>query len=94
MLFYIQFTLLVILIRSFAVYFCSLQIKELLSSFGQLRSFHLVKETGSDMSKGFAFCNYVDPNVTDMVRLSLSHSLYFARKNFNQIIYYLTSGIK
>jgi len=49
-----------------------LKIKELLSSFGQLRSFHLVKEPGTDMSKGFAFCDYFDPNITDIACAGLN----------------------
>jgi len=44
-----------------------LQVKELMSSFGQLRSFNLVMDTSSGMSKGFAFCEYLDPVVTDQV---------------------------
>jgi len=41
---------------------------ELLKSFGELKTFNLVKETvdGELQSKGFAFCEYVDPAVTDM----------------------------
>jgi len=41
------------------------QVKELLSAFGQLKAFNLVKDTQTSLSKGFAFCEYVDPNVTD-----------------------------
>jgi splicing factor U2AF subunit len=41
------------------------QVKELLSSFGQLRSFNLVKDTANGNSKGFAFFEYLDPNNTD-----------------------------
>jgi len=43
------------------------QVKELLSSFGPLRSFNLVMDTATGLSKGFAFCEYLDPNVTDQV---------------------------
>lgn len=44
------------------------QVGELLKSFGELRSFNLVKETldGQLVSKGFAFCEYQDAAVTDM----------------------------
>jgi len=42
-------------------------VKELLASFGPLRSFNLVMDTASGLSKGFAFCEYLDPNVTDQV---------------------------
>ncbi|WWC91001.1 uncharacterized protein L201_005940 [Kwoniella dendrophila CBS 6074] len=41
------------------------QVIELLKAFGELKSFNLVKETGN-VSKGFAFCEYMDSNVTDM----------------------------
>lgn len=42
------------------------QVMELLSSFGELRAFNLVKEGGTGASKGFAFCEYVDPNITEV----------------------------
>lgn len=59
------------------------QVMELLKSFGELRSFNLVKEGGTGASKvrlhsppflhevliplqGFAFCEYVDPAVTEV----------------------------
>nr|XP_018259382.1 splicing factor U2AF 65 kDa subunit [Kwoniella dejecticola CBS 10117]OBR81540.1 splicing factor U2AF 65 kDa subunit [Kwoniella dejecticola CBS 10117] len=41
------------------------QVLELLKAFGELKTFNLVKETGN-VSKGFAFCEYMDSNVTDM----------------------------
>ena len=43
------------------------EVKELLSSFGPLRSFNLVMDTATGLSKGFAFCEYLDPNITDQV---------------------------
>ncbi|GAA5824405.1 hypothetical protein JCM3770_004590 [Rhodotorula araucariae] len=42
------------------------QVMELLKSFGELRAFNLVKEMGTGQSKGFAFCEYVDPAVTEV----------------------------
>jgi len=48
------------------------QVKELLSSFGQLRSFNLVMDTGTGLSKGFAFCEYLDPNITDQACAGLN----------------------
>lgn len=39
----------------------------MLSSFGPLRSFNLVKDTATGLSKGYAFCEYLDPNITDQV---------------------------
>jgi splicing factor U2AF subunit len=45
-----------------------LQVKELLSSFGVLRAFNLVKDQNTGMSKGFAFAEFMDPSVNDQVR--------------------------
>jgi splicing factor U2AF 65 kDa subunit len=42
------------------------QVAELLKTFGELKSFNLVKESATGISKGFAFCEYVDPSVTDL----------------------------
>ncbi|ORY33015.1 hypothetical protein BCR39DRAFT_520733 [Naematelia encephala] len=43
------------------------QVSELLKSFGELRSFNLVKESlAGGPSKGFAFCEYLDPANTDL----------------------------
>ncbi len=50
-----------------------LQVKELLTSFGPLKAFNLVKDSATGLSKGYAFCEYVDPNITDQVR----HHVYF-----------------
>ncbi|XP_071796582.1 splicing factor U2AF 50 kDa subunit-like [Asterias amurensis] len=41
------------------------QVKELLSSFGTLKAFNLVKDSATSMSKGYAFCEYVKTEVTD-----------------------------
>ncbi|KAF1322425.1 Splicing factor u2af large, partial [Globisporangium splendens] len=48
------------------------QVKELLQAFGPLKSFHLVKELNSNLSKGYGFCEYVDINVTDSACLGLN----------------------
>ena len=40
------------------------QVKELLLSFGALKAFNLVTDGGTQMSKGYAFAEYVDPNIT------------------------------
>lgn len=45
----------------------SIQVKELLLSFGQLRAFNLVKDAATGLSKGYAFAEYVDYNITDQV---------------------------
>ncbi|XP_021962964.1 splicing factor U2AF 50 kDa subunit isoform X2 [Folsomia candida] len=41
------------------------QVKELLSSFGKLRAFNLVKDSATGLSKGYAFCEYADITITD-----------------------------
>jgi len=46
--------------------------KKLLSMFGQLKAFNLVRDSTTGLSKGFAFCEYADPNITDMVCASLN----------------------
>ncbi|CAH0477301.1 unnamed protein product [Peronospora belbahrii] len=48
------------------------QVKELLQAFGPLRSFHLVKELSSNLSKGYGFCEYMDINVTDAACVGLN----------------------
>lgn len=42
------------------------QVQEILSSFGPLRSFHLPM-AGPGANKGFAFCEFLDVSLTDMV---------------------------
>ncbi|GIY49471.1 splicing factor U2AF 50 kDa subunit [Caerostris extrusa] len=41
------------------------QVKDLLLSFGQLKAFNLVKDAATGLSKGYAFCEYVDTISTD-----------------------------
>eukprot|EP01068_Selenidium_serpulae_P009811 Selendium_serpulae@DN5323_c0_g1_i2.p1 len=49
------------------------EIKGILSSFGALKAFHLVKsETEPDKSKGFAFCEWRDSSTTDMACQALN----------------------
>ncbi|KAF8920629.1 hypothetical protein CPB85DRAFT_497186 [Mucidula mucida] len=49
------------------------QVQELLTSFGELKAFNLVRENGAGPSKqGFAFFEYVDPEVTDIAIQSLN----------------------
>lgn len=45
------------------------QVKELLTSFGPLKAFNLVKDSATCLSKGYAFCEYVDVNISDQVIL-------------------------
>ena len=40
------------------------QVKELLVSFGALKAFNLVTDGNTQLSKGYAFAEYVDPNIT------------------------------
>jgi splicing factor U2AF subunit len=42
------------------------QMRELLESFGELRTFALIKDVNGQ-SKGYAFCEYADPEITDIV---------------------------
>ncbi|KAJ3060494.1 U2 small nuclear RNA auxiliary factor 2, partial [Podochytrium sp. JEL0797] len=42
------------------------QVIELLKAFGDLKSFNLVKDIGTQQSKGFAFCEYANPDITDI----------------------------
>lgn len=41
------------------------QVRELLEAFGPLRAFHLVRDTTTNTSKGYGFCEYSDGSVTD-----------------------------
>ena len=40
--------------------------KELLSSYGALKSFNLIKDPQTGVSKGYAFCEFMDPELTDI----------------------------
>ncbi|OCK75063.1 hypothetical protein K432DRAFT_386427 [Lepidopterella palustris CBS 459.81] len=42
------------------------QVTELLVAFGELKAFVLVKDAGTEQSRGIAFCEYVEPHVTDI----------------------------
>uniref|UniRef100_A0A8C5WIG6 Splicing factor U2AF subunit n=1 Tax=Leptobrachium leishanense TaxID=445787 RepID=A0A8C5WIG6_9ANUR len=48
------------------------QVKELLTLFGPLKAFNLVKDSATGLSKGYAFCEYVDINVTDQAIAGLN----------------------
>lgn len=54
-------------------YFTEEQVKKLLQVFGELRAFNLVKDPGSNTSKGFAFCEFLDPSVTDIACQGLNN---------------------
>uniref|UniRef100_A0A6G1SKC6 Splicing factor U2AF subunit n=1 Tax=Aceria tosichella TaxID=561515 RepID=A0A6G1SKC6_9ACAR len=48
------------------------QIKEILSSFGQLKAFNLIRDPSTLASKGYAFCEYLDSAITDQAILGLN----------------------
>ena len=49
------------------------QVRELLNSFGELKNFVLVKDRGSETSRGIAFCEYMDAaGSTDLAVSSLN----------------------
>lgn len=48
------------------------QVRELLVSFGQLRAFNLVKDSATGLSKGYAFCEYVEVTTTDQAIMGLN----------------------
>ncbi|XP_006893799.1 PREDICTED: splicing factor U2AF 65 kDa subunit-like [Elephantulus edwardii] len=54
------------------IYLNEERVKELLTSFGPLKSFNLVKDSATGLSKGYAFCEYVDINVTDQTIAGLN----------------------
>jgi splicing factor U2AF subunit len=48
------------------------QVKELLTSFGQLKAFNLVKDVTTNLSKGYAFAEYLDGSLTDQAIAGLN----------------------
>ena len=64
--------------------------KELLASFGELKAFNLVKDSATGLSKGYAFCEYVDLTITDVV---CNCTFEFCRQTFAFIIYTLCGGL-
>uniref|UniRef100_A0A3Q3VWV5 Splicing factor U2AF subunit n=1 Tax=Mola mola TaxID=94237 RepID=A0A3Q3VWV5_MOLML len=50
----------------------SVLVKELLASFGPLKAFNLVKDGATSLSKGYAFCEYVDVGATDQAVAGLN----------------------
>ncbi|XP_051570361.1 splicing factor U2AF 65 kDa subunit-like isoform X2 [Myxocyprinus asiaticus] len=48
------------------------QVKELLTSFGPLKAFNLVKDSATSLSKGYSFCEYVDISATDQAVAGLN----------------------
>ncbi|KAJ8656046.1 hypothetical protein O0I10_008268 [Lichtheimia ornata] len=62
-----------IFIGGLPIYLNDDQVIELLKSFGELRAFNLVKDPATGQSKGFAFCEYEDPSVTDLACQGLNN---------------------
>ncbi|OLY83891.1 Splicing factor U2AF 50 kDa subunit [Smittium mucronatum] len=62
-----------IYIGNIPTYLTDDQVIELLLTFGQLKAFILIKDNMTGMSKGFAFCEYVDSSVTDIVCTGLNN---------------------
>lgn len=48
------------------------QVKEMLMPFGQLKAFNLVMDRGTGNSKGYAFAEFLDLHVTDVVIQNLN----------------------
>ncbi|EFN54776.1 hypothetical protein CHLNCDRAFT_58050 [Chlorella variabilis] len=55
-----------IFIGGLPYYLTEEQCRELLASFGAIKSFDLVKDKETGQSKGYGFCVYEDPRVTDV----------------------------
>ncbi|KAI8953840.1 hypothetical protein F4801DRAFT_535800 [Xylaria longipes] len=47
-------------------YLADEQVIELLVAFGELKAFILVKDNGTEESRGVAFCEFVDPSITEI----------------------------
>ena len=56
--------------------------KELLASFGELKAFNLVKDSATGLSKGYAFCEYVDMSITDVVSQKSTIGFFAAEERF------------
>lgn len=55
------------------------KVQEILSAFGPLKSFNLVKEAGTPYSKGYAFCEYCD-EITTAIAIEGLNSITIADK--------------
>ncbi|VVC26080.1 U2 snRNP auxilliary factor, large subunit, splicing factor,RNA recognition motif domain [Cinara cedri] len=64
-----------IYIGGLPTYFNDVQVIELLTSYGQLKAFNLVKDTISGLNKGYAFCEYADVTLTDRAIAGLNNML-------------------
>ncbi|KAI0817914.1 hypothetical protein GGR55DRAFT_673743 [Xylaria sp. FL0064] len=61
-------------------YLADEQVIELLVAFGELKAFVLVKDNGTEESRGIAFCEFVDPSITDIAVQGL-HGMVIGEKN-------------
>ncbi|KAI0974426.1 hypothetical protein F4678DRAFT_422628 [Xylaria arbuscula] len=61
-------------------YLADEQVVELLVAFGELKAFVLVKDNGTEESRGIAFCEFVDPLITDIAVQGL-HGMVIGEKN-------------
>eukprot|EP00983_Pelagomonas_calceolata_P107636 1159367-Pelagomonas_calceolata.AAC.7 len=43
-----------------------MQVRELLQAFGPLKSYNLVTDRDTGASKGYAFCEYANPDMTEV----------------------------
>ncbi|KAI8929854.1 hypothetical protein BC831DRAFT_442347 [Entophlyctis helioformis] len=55
-----------IFIGAIPIYLTDDQLQDLLRAFGELKSFSLIRDSQTGVSKGFAFCEYTDSEVTDV----------------------------
>ncbi|KAF9908282.1 U2 small nuclear RNA auxiliary factor 2 [Linnemannia zychae] len=69
-----------IFIGGLPLYLNDEQVIELLTAFGELKAFNLVKENNIGPSKGFAFCEYLDPNLTDIACQGLNNMMLGEKK--------------
>ncbi|CAL9238020.1 unnamed protein product [Arabidopsis halleri] len=61
-----------IFVGGFPHYFTDAQIREILECLGPLRGFNFLKDRQTGDSKGYAFCVYQDPSVTDIACAALN----------------------
>ncbi|KAJ8331891.1 hypothetical protein O5D80_000191 [Batrachochytrium dendrobatidis] len=54
-----------IFVGAIPTYLSDDQVQELLKTFGELKTFSLIRDSATGLSKGFAFCEYVDGQITD-----------------------------
>ncbi|PRW56919.1 splicing factor U2af large subunit A-like isoform X1 [Chlorella sorokiniana] len=56
------------------------QCRELLGAFGEIKSFDLIKDRQTGQSKGYGFCVYMDPAITDVAIAGL-HGMQMGDRN-------------